>query len=867
MSSDEYRKLGNQHFSTGDYEVALALYTQAIAEETQDDAQVLHHCNRSACYLAMEQAEDAASDARVAMQFLRKFMSVSSQDTVKLCQYYAKVSFRLAKALLMQADEADYEQEQRLLKETKSVLKDALKFMSQYTASAEDELCKTYRSHLMKLGRTVEEQVGIVNDGGNGQKKSKKDKVGIRDFELQTELGTGNFSRVVVAQHKQTKKKYALKIIEKKKAESLAKRQHPNVYNEIQMERRVLLEKLVNPSHKFVIKMHAAFQDYYSLYYLMDLHHDLSNPNILHAELWESTRYKNFSVGAHFSLIPGYIAEVLEAIQYCHSKGIVHRDLKPENVLLQENGHICLIDFGTAKDMNQTDLNGPEFVGTPEYMSPEAVKGSEKHPDYPCGVAIDYWALGVMMYNLHTGITSFSSPSQYLAFLKIRRGLYPHPDCIPVEAWDLIKKLLVVEPSKRLGGRDVKDKQIIRNHCFFQSSEYTKGRVGKLSELSSCSNRVPTLVDLCIRVASDKLASDAMSFDHGEVSQGYKNALPFLKPVAEDSVVNPVLARRQIIRFRIMHVLERMFCLSNVRIRRNFYSSKQDMRLKRIRPGTRDFVGMSHSEQRHVMKQAQQQNEAMPGEEPEQAITSFVYLTSKLLTSDLFSMDESEHEGFLAILKKQILAINKLRPNFVMVNSNLPPEAATRKLLGKISETIPVVLNDGSVSKGFSVYPTNSKGCMLQAIALHFDRDENRVPTYDCDTLDYIKGEMEANSVSGCATLVSSNIDPRRIPTKILRRLRYGKVLFAIGPNSEKAGGVKQDIWVPDDGGYKSDDDSDTNSLCGDDMKDENEDDDDDHVHNPNKEKKILRRIASNKTTFFRIFEEDLIWKTEDLKI
>ena len=409
MTSEDYRKMGNENFSDGKFDVALTLYSQAIVvleneledneKESSDESLqqsflslVLYYCNRSACFLAMDEPEDAASDARSALDYVNRCeMNVSengasgnneevdTEGVVKLCQLHAKSSFRLGKALLAQANSMnEVEMQRKCRKDAIAILKKSVTHISSHLKSAgqeNDDLCKTYRIHLLRLKKSAEESL----EKGGGEKS-----IGIRDFEIMQELGTGNFSRVVVAQDKRTLKNYALKIIEKKKCEQLAKRQHPNVYNEVQMERRTLLEKLVNPSHPFVIKMYAAFQDYYSIYYLMDLHHDVNNKNHLHAELWESTRYKNYSVGTHHSLIPGYIAEVLEAIQYCHSKKIVHRDLKPENVLLKEDGHICLIDFGTAKDMEEMDLNGPEFVGTPEYMSPEAVKGSEKDPNNVC---------------------------------------------------------------------------------------------------------------------------------------------------------------------------------------------------------------------------------------------------------------------------------------------------------------------------------------------------------------------------------------------------------------------------------------------------------------------------------------------------
>ena len=97
----------------------------------------------------------------------------------------------------------------------------------------------------------------------------------IKELEIHKLLGEGNFSSIYSCQHKETKRVFALKVIEKKKVESLAKREHPNAYNEVNMERRVLGERLRSsdhPTHPFVIHMYHAFQDYQNLYLLMDLH-------------------------------------------------------------------------------------------------------------------------------------------------------------------------------------------------------------------------------------------------------------------------------------------------------------------------------------------------------------------------------------------------------------------------------------------------------------------------------------------------------------------------------------------------------------------------------------------------------------------
>jgi serine/threonine protein kinase len=134
----------------------------------------------------------------------------------------------------------------------------------------------------------------------------------------------------------------------------------------------------------------------------MELHQE-------HGDLWSQIRYQKCMVGCHSSLIRTYALELLSALEHCHSHGIVHRDIKPENVLLSERGgHVVLIDFGTAKDLINTDLNGPEFVGTPDFMSPEAVKEFKKGGN-GCDFTADLWSFGVVLYQLYSGALPFES--------------------------------------------------------------------------------------------------------------------------------------------------------------------------------------------------------------------------------------------------------------------------------------------------------------------------------------------------------------------------------------------------------------------------------------------------------------------------
>lgn len=251
------------------------------------------------------------------------------------------------------------------------------------------------------------------------------------DFDLVEELGEGNFSKVFKAKHKYTQRVYAIKTIEKQKVEQL-KRRHKNIHNEIMMEKNVLAKL----SHPNIVKLFGTFHDVGSLYYLMEFCDG--------GELWDSLKLKDGSMcGLPHSIASYYVAEIMNALEHMHRMGIVHRDLKPENLMISSTGHIKLVDFGTAKDLVDTRLNGQEFVGTAEYMSPETIDTRYAGPE------ADLWALGCVMFQFYVGRSPFAAGSPYLSFLKIRRGHVSFPDAIPEEARDVIQRLLVADTAQR----------------------------------------------------------------------------------------------------------------------------------------------------------------------------------------------------------------------------------------------------------------------------------------------------------------------------------------------------------------------------------------------------------------------------------
>eukprot|EP00611_Tribonema_gayanum_P026324 TRINITY_DN623_c0_g1_i5.p1 TRINITY_DN623_c0_g1~~TRINITY_DN623_c0_g1_i5.p1 ORF type:complete len:740 (-),score=188.92 TRINITY_DN623_c0_g1_i5:61-2280(-) len=145
----------------------------------------------------------------------------------------------------------------------------------------------------------------------------------------------------------------------------------------------------------------------------------------------------------------------------------VHRDIKPENILLTAAGHIKIVDFGTCKDLLEPDLNGPEFVGTAQYMTPQAVASQ------PQGREADLWALGCCIYQFLVGQTPFHAPSPYLCFLRIKKGTVRFPRIVPPVAVDLITALLRKKPAARLGSDETGGYPALKAHPYFADSSST----------------------------------------------------------------------------------------------------------------------------------------------------------------------------------------------------------------------------------------------------------------------------------------------------------------------------------------------------------------------------------------------------------
>lgn len=152
-----------------------------------------------------------------------------------------------------------------------------------------------------------------------------------------------------------------------------------------------------------------------------------------------------------------YAAEIICGLQFLHSKGIIYRDLKLDNVLLDNEGHIKIADFGMCKENMFGDAKTSTFCGTPDYIAPEILLGQKYN------TSVDWWSFGVLLYEMLIGQSPFHGQDEEELFQSIRMDNPFYPRWLDKDAKDILLKLFVREPERRLGARGN-----IRQHAFFQ---------------------------------------------------------------------------------------------------------------------------------------------------------------------------------------------------------------------------------------------------------------------------------------------------------------------------------------------------------------------------------------------------------------
>lgn len=258
----------------------------------------------------------------------------------------------------------------------------------------------------------------------------------ITDFQIIKPISRGAYGKVYLARKKTTDDLYAIKVL--KKHELIKK----NMISHVLAERRVM-SLLQAP---FVVMLYYAFESSEHLFLVMEylIGGDLSSIIQDRGRLREEE--------ACF-----YTAEIVQALEHLHEHGIIHRDIKPDNLLLDANGHLKLSDFGLAIPKARAKGGEERVLGTPDYLAPELILGQDH------GTAVDWWALGVCLYEFLVGFPPFTGETPEIIFKNISSNTktvdweaVKKEIMISDSAQDLIDKLLDPDPNSRLGSEGIK---------------------------------------------------------------------------------------------------------------------------------------------------------------------------------------------------------------------------------------------------------------------------------------------------------------------------------------------------------------------------------------------------------------------------
>ncbi|XP_023085224.1 RAC-beta serine/threonine-protein kinase isoform X4 [Piliocolobus tephrosceles] len=253
-------------------------------------------------------------------------------------------------------------------------------------------------------------------------------KVTMNDFDYLKLLGKGTFGKVILVREKATGRYYAMKILRKEVI--IAKDEVAHTVTESRV--------LQNTRHPFLTALKYAFQTHDRLCFVMEY----ANGGELFFHL---SRERVFTEErARF-----YGAEIVSALEYLHSRDVVYRDIKLENLMLDKDGHIKITDFGLCKEGISDGATMKTFCGTPEYLAPEVLEDN----DY--GRAVDWWGLGVVMYEMMCGRLPFYNQDHERLFELILMEEIRFPRTLSPEAKSLLAGLLKKDPKQSRSGRQV----------------------------------------------------------------------------------------------------------------------------------------------------------------------------------------------------------------------------------------------------------------------------------------------------------------------------------------------------------------------------------------------------------------------------
>ncbi|XP_067380927.1 serine/threonine-protein kinase MARK2 isoform X4 [Channa argus] len=269
----------------------------------------------------------------------------------------------------------------------------------------------------------------------------------IGNYRLLKTIGKGNFAKVKLARHVLTGKEVAVKIIDKTQLNSSSLQK---------LFREVRIMKMLN--HPNIVKLFEVIETEKTLYLVMEY----ASGGEVFDYLVAHGRMKEKEARAKFR-------QIVSAVQYCHQKCIVHRDLKAENLLLDADMNIKIADFGFSNEFtlgNKLDT----FCGSPPYAAPELFQGKKYD-----GPEVDVWSLGVILYTLVSGSLPFDGQNLKELRERVLRGKYRIPFYMSTDCENLLKKFLILNPSKR-GSLEVPCTSLASHSAYAKKQQIMRDR-------------------------------------------------------------------------------------------------------------------------------------------------------------------------------------------------------------------------------------------------------------------------------------------------------------------------------------------------------------------------------------------------------
>ncbi|KAG7325944.1 hypothetical protein KOW79_010869 [Hemibagrus wyckioides] len=280
----------------------------------------------------------------------------------------------------------------------------------------------------------------------NSQRRPSRGPLSLQDFRLIAVLGRGHFGKVLLSEHKNSRTLFAIKAL--KKGDIIAR----DEVESLLCEKRIF-EVVTGSHHPFLVNLFACFQTPEHVCFVMEYTAGGDLMMHIHADVFSEPR----------SVF--YAACVVLGLQFLHDNKIVYRDLKLDNLLLDTEGFVKIADFGLCKEGMGYGDRTSTFCGTPEFLAPEVLT------DTSYTRAVDWWGLGVLIYEMLVGESPFPGDDEEEVFDSIVNDEVRYPRFLSTEAISLMRRLLRRNPERRLGSSE-RDAEDVKKQPFFREVDW-----------------------------------------------------------------------------------------------------------------------------------------------------------------------------------------------------------------------------------------------------------------------------------------------------------------------------------------------------------------------------------------------------------